>query len=278
MNPFNTQIRETEIIRLDATPGGSAQNTNPAYYSDYRNLNIVDLDENATIYRIFDYQRFIQLLQNRRNTLVLPSLWQDPFENFLLGSRGIWHGTPVSFQPIRDSWYGQCWTFNKECDGMWRANTSGTQRRAVKVKTTVGRLFEGLYDFSNRFHPLSYFIGKVRYIDQANIQAFMQSAYTSLTDTTNIRPMLTLLTKRSEFAYENELRLLCHVQANNAVPPAIYEYDIDPNALFDEAVLDPWTSDAELQVFEPAIRNAGFANNIMRSDLYQRCMNTIVIP
>lgn len=55
------------------------------------------------------------------------------------------------------------------------------------------------------------------------------------------------------------------------------DYEIDPNLLFDEVVLDPWTSEVDLLAEENAMRAAGFVQPIRRSNLYQPCVNVIQI-
>ncbi len=278
MNPFNKQQRQSQLNALAAQNGGNLSVVPGPLKSTVREYNVVNIDLDTDIYRIFNYNRFLNLLQNRQNTLVHPQAWQDPFENFLLSSQGMYHGQPVSLQPIRDSWYGQCWTFKEECDGLWRTNTNNRTNRAVKVKTTARKLFESFYDFANPFHMLSFFIGRIDYVTSNQLNTVLQNAYGYLTDTTNISQMLTLLTKRQEFSYEDELRLLYSIEANGNPAPNVYQYTIDPNVLFDEIVLDPWTSDAEMLAEENDMRRAGFNNPIRRSDLYQLFQNVIQIP
>lgn len=278
MNPFNVQQRQSQLNVLASQNGGNLSVVPVQLQPMVRSYNVVNIDLDTVIYRIFSYRRFRSLLLNRQNTLVHPQAWQDPFENFLLSSQGVHHGQPVSLQPIRDSWYGQCWTFKEECDGLWRSNTHNTVDRAVKVKTTARKLFESFYDFANPFHMLSFFIGRINYVNSNQLNTVLQNAYGYLTDTTNISQMLTLLTKRQEFSYEDELRLLYCIETNGNAAPNVYQYPIDPNVLFDEVILDPWTNNIEMAAEENDMRQAGFINPIQRSDLYQPYMNVIQIP
>ncbi len=40
----------------------------------------------TTIYRVFPRHRFFELFAERKNALVWPTKWDDPFENFVLRS------------------------------------------------------------------------------------------------------------------------------------------------------------------------------------------------
>lgn len=281
MNPFDEQQRQDALNAIAAQIGGTLNNVPQELQSTVRNCNMINLDPQTEIYRIFSYDRFVDLLNSRHNTLVRPVLWDDTFENFLMGAQGMFHGQLVSFQPVRDSWYGQCWTLKEECDGMWRANTRN-KTRAVKVKTTVGRLFDSFYNFNDQFHNLAYFIGKVEYIPKADILAFLSSslqlASQALMNTSNIPQMLTLLKKRKEFEYESELRLLYCDPNRGQGNQFVFQYAIDPNTLFDEAILDPFTPDNIYTRLEAAIRQAGFNNTVAKSDLYEANNAIVNIP
>lgn len=90
--------------------------------------------------------------------------------------------------------------------------------------------------------------------------------------------MLTLLTKREEFEYESELRLLYCDSNRGLENQLVYQYDINPNQLFDEAILDPFTSDIYYPRLEAIIRQAGFVNRVAKSDLYEKNNAVISIP
>jgi hypothetical protein len=43
----------------------------------------VGCDSNCPIYRIYQNKYFLQILMNKKDVLVNPSCWEDPFDNFL---------------------------------------------------------------------------------------------------------------------------------------------------------------------------------------------------
>ncbi|MBQ9547318.1 MAG: hypothetical protein IJU90_08555 [Bacteroidales bacterium] len=253
------------ISRIYFKWGGTVKINNEKQKEDYMNANLLDLTFDTPIYRIFKIERLISTLKEKELCLVKPKLWDDPFENSLLNSTGILDdGTPVSFEPIREQYYGQCWSLKEECDGLWRNYTSNSCERcsfcdyrkrhghspvSAKVKTTVGKLMNAFYDETNPFHSLCYFMGKVRYSKTDDIVNYLKAA--NVTDTTNINQVLSLLIKRESFSYEEEVRLIftrpdnSDIDLTNVKNPwesssDFYKFKIDPNSLFDEIELNPW--------------------------------------
>ena len=112
-----------------------------------RDANAINLTLDTPIYRIFRYERFVELLKSGKNTLVRPSTWEDPFENVLFNHQYLdASGKEIDLSSIRDSWYGQCWTDKEaECDGLWRVYSDNGKNRSVRVKTTVRKIFENTH-------------------------------------------------------------------------------------------------------------------------------------
>jgi len=52
-------------------------------------INLTHDDRETKIYRVFSFQRFLELVKQKQMTLVRPRMWDDPFENFVLNSTGI---------------------------------------------------------------------------------------------------------------------------------------------------------------------------------------------
>ena len=259
----------------------------------YMDANLIDLTFDIPIYRIFKIDRLISTLEEKKLCLVKPRLWDDPFENFLLNSTGILDdGTPVSFEPIREQYYGQCWSLKEECDGLWRNYTFNscklcdeklfTQRHGkfpmtAKVKTTVGKLMNAFYDETNPFHSLCYFMGKVRYCTTNEIVNYLKEV--NVRDQTNVNQVLSLLIKRKSFSYEEEVRLVfsrpsqdSEIDLTGIKNPWAYDSDffsftIDPNQLFDEIELNPWIKDTEYKSIVNMIKT-DFSGNVVKSKLY----------
>src|SRR5919106_3025820 len=91
------------------------------------------------LYRVFRLSRFLQLLNDRQNTLVRPALWEDPWEEWW--SQFLRKRLNMS---MPGDVFGQCWTAVEESDAMWRVYAPLGD--GVKVSTTYGALTMSLLD------------------------------------------------------------------------------------------------------------------------------------
>jgi len=51
-------------------------------------LNIEEDQKDKLIFRVLSIKRLFELFNNKKNVLVKPKLWDDPFENFIMNSTG----------------------------------------------------------------------------------------------------------------------------------------------------------------------------------------------
>lgn len=213
------------------------------------------IDYNTPIYRIFSLNWLLEALKNKEFCLVKPKMWDDPYENFVLNSKGrTKNGIEVNLDSLKENYYAQCWSLKEECDGLWRNYTSnscvtcnseafknrhGKHPISGKVKTTVGKLMNAFYNENNRFHSICYFIGKVKYVGDDDIKNLVNKALRIVTNQLNYMQMMTLLIKRKPFEYENEVRLLyCKTDQDDLGD--LCKFNINPDELIDEITLDPW--------------------------------------
>lgn len=267
MKPFSSKERHTKIIQIDYMNSGD-KSKDIAFKNDYLDLNSIDLDLSEEIFRIFNFEYFLNDLKDNKLTLVRPHIWQDPFENFLLNSIGeLDDGRLVSFENIRDVYYSQCWSLKKECDGLWR-NYKGNSEFAVKVKSTTRKLFELSYDITYTFHYLSYFIGKVQYVTDEEIAEFFKSKVDFSNYQSGLEFAQTMLMKRKSFEYEDEVRLI--VRDKDKRNDNLLRISMNINDLVEEIIFDPWIKpDLYEQKMNELIEN-GYTGNITRSSLYDK--------
>jgi hypothetical protein len=244
----------------------------------YMEANYLGVNGETPIYRIFPLERFLQLLQSKKLVLVKPKLWEDPYENFFLNSKAVFpDGMEVSFESMREQYYGQCWSLEKECDGLWR--TYSQNYTSIKVKSTVSKLMNCLYDIKNPFHTLSYFIGKVEYVKDDEIANLFNNITPLLQSTNGLDIIKTLLTKREAFKYENEVRLLFKIPQNDETDFSevtnmwsknhkIYAINVEPNNIIDEVIFHPRMSKDLYCSLKQVIKELGFDGIIDKSTLY----------
>lgn len=232
------------------------------------NLNGIDLD--TPVYRVYSINYLMELFNSKYNVLVKPKKWDDPFENLVFQQKAtLSDGTSVSFDPIRNRFYGQCWTLSQnETDALWRIYSH--DKDGVRVKTTLRKLFDNFYDTSNIYAAVSFFLGKIIYESNESITKELESSdYLSkvLNDVSGRSMVQTLLVKRKEFEHENEVRLIYFSSEDSVMD--IYRYSFDPNSIFEDILFDPRFETDEIEKKKGEIRNHGFKGTITKSELYQ---------
>lgn len=250
-------------------------------------INIEDKDLNQDIYRIYPFNRFMDLMTSKKNVLVKTSLWEDPFENFILNSTGKLPTGETFTIASREQYFGQCWSLKKESDAMWRIYSHHikdltTQKLiidniGIKVKSTIRNVFEPLfsiqdnhiYPFNGELYNVCSFVGKVKYHNKKDLITLLeQNAGDLILDQLGKSQASTLMLKRLAFIHEKEVRVVYH---NNKCSPSdkIYSYAIDPNISFEEIVIDPRISKSLYLEIKGKLVKAGFKNKIIQSGLYK---------
>jgi hypothetical protein len=234
-----------------------------------------ELDKN--VYRIFSFKRLRELFEERKLALVKPSLWEDPFENFILNSTGIFpNGTEFNIGN-RNGFYGQCWSKTKESDALWRIYSP--KKDGVKVKTTMRKLFEPLFQLGGVHHKmngneynLKSFIGKVQYKGKKTLLEILTDKDRmsgKLYDQSGKGQASTFYFKRWAFRHEKEVRLMYNGSQDPSANGYIFKFDIDPIDLIDEIVFDPRMEKFEYETKKEIIQNWGFNKKIIQSGLYK---------
>jgi hypothetical protein len=250
-------------------------------------INIEEKDLDLNIYRIYPFNRFMDLMTSKMNVLVKTSLWEDPFENFILNSTGKLRTGETFTIASREQYFGQCWSSKKESDAMWRIYSQHikdltTQNLiigniGIKVKSTIRNIFEPLFSTQeNHIHPANgdfynvcSFVGKVRYHNKKDLISLLeQNAGSLILDQLGKSQASTLMLKRLAFTHEREIRVVYH---NSQCHPSdkIYSYPIDPNICFEEIVIDPRIPKSLYLEIKQKLVEAGFKNKIIQSGLYK---------
>ncbi|TWF33815.1 DUF2971 family protein [Chitinophaga polysaccharea] len=230
------------------------------------------IDFDTPISRVYPLNRLLELIFSKRNTLVKPQMWDDPFENCILQQTvKTKAGREVSFGTIQQSLYGQCWTLNlEESDALWRIYSHA--KNGVRVKTTLNKLWDGFCNEKDKNVITSYFIGKIIYKEANEIQDYFENPgnLTNILTSSAKGIATTVLVKRKEFTHEKEIRLVYIADKNNYdITQGTYQYEVNPTDLFDELLFDPRFDDKIFEVIKAELIACGFTKPIQKSILYQ---------
>jgi len=229
-------------------------------------LHLDSLKPDRYVYRITTLERVKALFSTHQNVLVAPIKWDDPFENFILASPVKLNSGKVVEYPFHEKIYGQCWTFHKASDAMWRIYApSGNGVRIRSSVATLGRILE-------QAHPghtdARCCVGRVRYLGSNKMRKL---ANTTFDDSGIAADKLfgSLLVKRPAFLHERELRLLYLEIDDSKEKSDTYNYTADPHEMISQIMLDPRMSYEDYEKVRSDIKNTtGFQGQILRSLLY----------
>lgn len=238
-------------------------------------LNIKQSELDQNIYRIISCERFSQLFESRKNTLVKPKLWEDTFENLALKSILKYsNGTEVCLD-AHERLYGQCWTTSKASDAMWRIYSPN--KNGIRIRTTIRNLLSSL-DLANTNSAMTEScIGKVEYKSETAIMSQARKSFTQDGRITFGSLFQSLLVKRRAFEHEKEIRLIYLDWGHRLPDKNIYSYDINPHELITQIMIDPRMTYDEFKKLKNEIKQTtGYKGKIKRSLLY-RLPETITI-
>jgi hypothetical protein len=240
-------------------------------------LYLTDKELDKNVYRIFSFERLKQLFVEKKLALVKPSLWDDPFENFILNSRGTFSDGTEFTIGNRNSYYGQCWSLTKESDAMWRIYSPN--KDGVKVKTTMRKLFQPLFELggihknlNGNEYNLTSFIGKVKYKGKKSLLNMLndrEKMSEKLYDQSGRGQASTFYFKRKAFKHENEVRLMYNDSENTSADENVFKFDFDPTVLIEEIVFDPRMEKNDYEAKKKLTKSWGFNKSIIQSGLYK---------
>jgi Protein of unknown function (DUF2971) len=236
-------------------------------------LDIKEQEKKLKLFRIISLDRLFEIFSEKNNTLVKPHLWDDPFENFIMGLKGLLpDGKLVEFGQ-RYAFYGQCWSTIIGSDAMWRIYSS--DKRSVSIQVRINKLAEQFAYYAKS--PV--YIGKVRYLTTEGLLSWSKRLMNTAVSPSIKLLAKTLLVKRSAFSHENEVRLLYFdhhydnfnyiLDGKNKYPNTIFKYGIEPHELIESIILDPRMSPEEAKDTTEMIKvKTRYRGEIRQSQLY----------
>lgn len=230
-------------------------------------IDIVQQEQGKKIYRVFTIERLIEMFEQKKNALVKPELWDDPFENFILNIPLRNKNGKVSKSSLRKRGYGQCWTLNIESDAMWRIYSP--DKNGVKIQTTIRKLFQSLYSAQTSYANMSCFIGKVEYYPKKEIEKLVSDRIALRNKFSgSIGQARSLLFKRNAFKHENEVRLI-YLDPHNQADSNVYLYPCDPLSMIDRITFDPRMSPRIYKIYKEHLKSIGYQGTLVQSSLYR---------
>lgn len=202
------------------------------------------LDRETKIFRYMPLGRYYELIEDRYNALSHLSLWEDPFEAFVLRA-GISYCEGEKRLDIYErfkSVYGQSWTTREsESDVIWRA--MGKRGYTVRVETTVGKLIDSLGQSGVRCGNVR--VGKIAYKTEAefneklvadNLRAVLEGDVEEVMDF--------FFVKRDAFALEEEVRVIAvpeirELNRDKCKKGHLLKFEIVPKDLIVSVLADP---------------------------------------
>jgi hypothetical protein len=229
--------------------------------------NFINLDDEALdkpVYRIMPIHRVLQVLKTNTLTLVKPKKWDDPFENALLASAFITPDGERTTFAAKDSVYGQCWTWHRDTDAIWRIYSY--QKDGVRLASTPRKLLNALMASDPQFGVVRCFAGQVIYQTKNNLLKSLGEINLLKSNGSGVAEAL--LYKRREFAHEREVRLI-YSGPDGASASDIYSFHVEPETVFDRLTFDPRMDKELVGAYKLAIKVIGFKNPITQSTLYR---------
>lgn len=229
---------------------------------NFISLQKAELDKK--IYRIIPLIRFKEILEKKMNTLINPYLWKDQYENLILKSSISIEDTSLTLEnTLWKSIYCQCWSTTEESIPMWEIYSSDYE--SVKVSTTIRKLYNSLYYEYGELYDT--FIGRVLYnSDRVVLEYLKKNSMEWIYDKSGLGIAKSLLIKRNIFSHENEVRLIYN--SFGRIEHDFVQYQINPNILFDEIVLDSRLSDEKFEENKDSILKLGWEKIVKKSNIY----------
>lgn len=230
--------------------------SNQVYFSN-------NIDPNDHLFRYISLAQFISMIENQKLYLRKVKLWDDPWEApdeqlpIVRENR-----EPIFAESlIVSSTVGQCWTYEKDSDAMWRIYSP--DRQGVMIETLANN-FNLVHDLRHASLARVVYYNKSNYREK-RYEVANNRSYTFAGD---------MALKREAFKHENEVRLLLCLQAYRELE-SIWEvpvvgFDIDPNEFILSITFDPRADDWFVETMKKYCLSKGLVCPVGKSRLYTK--------
>jgi len=218
------------------------------------------------IYRFTPFSRLIEFFRTGEFALTRTSMWDDPFENFIVGVR-FKIGRATLDLALRNVVHGSCWTSKSVSDALWRIYSP--DKLSVRIGSTPRLLGTSLQEALTKYPHSQWFIGRVQYLPQASIvRSATTLAKEILKDKSETAAARSVLLKRRSFSHENEVRVLVidrHLKSKGG----ILKVKIDPHKIVRSVMIDSRAPKEVSEMYRThLVEQLGFRGRITQSTLY----------
>lgn len=227
-------------------------------------LSISDnIDRLQNLYRYMSLAQFLSIVENKKLFLNKVKQWEDTWEcpNDQLPIITDSGKKIISESSISSSTVGQCWTYEKDSDAMWRIYSP--DRQGIMIETTVDSFFE----INNLRRAV---LAKVLYF---NISNYIDK-YNEISNNKSYRYAKDMALKREAFKHENEVRLLVCLQGYKefekwwSIP--VVGFEINPLSFIKSITFDPRADEWFVNTMKKYCKSHGFICPIEKSTLYEK--------
>ena len=235
----------------------------------------VQLDTHVVRYMSKD--RFLEMIESQVNTLAHISLWEDPFEAFLVRSDievKSSSGDDDSVRRLYDFYkyiYAQSWTMkHDESDVFWRAY--GKRGETVRIETTVGKLCKSLLKISHGCQCNAIRVAGVDYKSNDEIKEMFSEDGLCRQITSGL--LESFFIKRKEFADERELRIVAcpkhdTLDMERDRNGSLLKFSIEPDKLIEAVLLDPCMGKRQVEEIKCRVMHRYPDMRISQSSLFE---------
>lgn len=222
-----------------------------------------NINENDHLYRYISLAQFISLVENQKLFLKKVKSWDDTWEApddqlpVIMDDGSERYAESL----IVTSTVGQCWTYEKDSDAMWRIYSP--DRQGIMIETDVG----SFYEIANLNRAV---LAKVIYFNKNN---YIEKRY-EIANNKSYRYAGDMALKREAFKHENEVRLLVCLQGyteiTNPWDIPVLGFSIDLNLFIKSVTFDPRSNEWFVDTMMKYCESKGLVCPIKKSTLYER--------
>lgn len=252
-------------------------------------------NRDARIYRFIRLPYFRQLV-NGELVLVIPTVWEDPYE--ILTQKSLvtdkrsspWRQYPLA--SVLGNVFAQSWSLNEDSDTYLRAYSSvrrdSTGRNAdpefegVRITTTPRKLQDAMEQaLRSEAHSGEAFVFAcgVKYVPGETIKSAVASSVHRNASTALERAQVTAdlcLLKRLSFVHEHEVRFMVMFSGAEQAG-SLLTLNIEPASFIDEVEFDPRLAKGERIERAELLKGSSLEGRVVERDQYQGLLLEIIV-